>query len=101
MTVTDRETKVEVDLRRGGSKVDSGPLPLPMPTDVSESARFLSLAQLISAKLSTYSARGIHRAQDYADVAKLMAANQLPREFDVAAGVRDLYHTLWDEMNRT
>src|SRR3981189_2978119 len=35
MTVTDRETKVEVDLLPGGKKIDSGPLILPMPTHVS------------------------------------------------------------------
>lgn len=101
MTVTDRETKVEVDLLPGGSKVDSGPLTLPVPTAVSESPMFLSLEQLISAKLSTYIARGIHRAQDYADVAKLMSANQLPREFGVRAEAKGLYQTLWDELNRT
>jgi hypothetical protein len=100
MTVTDRETKVEVDLLPGGSKVDSGPLSLPMPVDVSATPRFLSLDQLISAKLSTYIARGIHRAQDYADVAKLMATNQLPRDFGVRAEVKDLYQTIWDELNR-
>lgn len=93
MTVTDPETEVEVELR-------SWPLALPMPTEVSESPRFVSLEQLISAKLSTYIARGIHRAQDYADVAKLMAANELPREFGVRAEVRELYQSLWDEMYR-
>lgn len=32
MTVTDRETKVEIDLLPGGKKVDPGPLTLAMPT---------------------------------------------------------------------
>src|SRR5215813_979406 len=43
MTVTDRETKVEVDLLPGGGKVDPGPLTLPMPTNVSEQPQILSL----------------------------------------------------------
>src|SRR5258708_5014923 len=36
MTVTDRETRVEIDLLRGGGKVDPGPLTLPMPVQVSD-----------------------------------------------------------------
>jgi len=31
ITLTDRETKVEVDLLPGGKKVDPGPLTLPLP----------------------------------------------------------------------
>ena len=100
MTLTDRETKVEVDLLPGGGKVDSGPLSLPMPMEVSARPRFLTLEKLLSAKLSTYIARGIQRAQDYADVAQLMSVNQLPRDFAVDAPVRDLYQKLWDELNR-
>src|SRR5205809_7450710 len=41
MTVTDRETKVEVDLLPGGKKVDPGPLALPMPTHVSDKPQIL------------------------------------------------------------
>jgi len=43
MTVTDRETKVEVDLFPGGKKVDPGPLTFPMPTQVSEKPQILTL----------------------------------------------------------
>jgi hypothetical protein len=99
MTVTDRETKVEVDLLPGGSKVDTGPLTLPMPTHVSDEPQILTLQCLISSKLSTYMGRGIQRAQDYADVVKLIAVNGLPRDFDVDAKVADLYYKLWDELN--
>ena len=52
MTVTDRESKVEVDLLPGGRKVDPGPLTLPMPTHVSDKPQVLRLEKLISAKLS-------------------------------------------------
>src|SRR6266478_2214544 len=41
MTVTDRETKVEVDLLPGGSKLDPGPLVLPMLTHVSNIPQIL------------------------------------------------------------
>src|ERR1017187_837812 len=91
MTVTDRETKVEVCLLPGGNKVDSGPLTLPMPVDVSDEPQILTLEKLISAELSTYIGRGIERRQDYADVVKLVQANHLPRDYGVDSRVRDEY----------
>ena len=100
MTVTDRETKVEVDVLPGGKKVDPGPLTLPMPIQVSDKPQILSLEKLISAKLSTYMGRGIERTQDYADVVKLVQANHLPREFGVGAKVRDEYHKIWDGLHQ-
>src|SRR3984893_15911147 len=36
MTVTDRETKVEIDVLPGGGRIGPGPLTLPMPTNVSD-----------------------------------------------------------------
>lgn len=99
MTVTDRETRVEIDLLPGGGKVDPGPLTLPMPVDVSEEPQILTLKSLISSKLSTYMGRGIDRAQDYADVVKLIQANQLPRGYGVHLEVLDLYYKIWDELH--
>jgi hypothetical protein len=99
MTVTDRETKVEVDLLPGGRKVDAGPLTLPMPTHVSDKPQILTLQSLISCKLSTYIGRGIQRAQDYADVVKLIEVNHLPREYGIDANVRDSYRKIWDELH--
>jgi hypothetical protein len=99
MTVTDRDTKVEIDLLPGGSKVDTGPLTLPMPTKVSDKPQILALRSLISCKLSTYIGRGIERAQDYADVVKLIQVNSLPRDYDVDPRVRRLYQKLWDEIH--
>jgi hypothetical protein len=100
MTVTDRETKVEVVLLPGGKKVDSGPLTLPLPKHVSEKPQILTLEQLISAKLSTYLGRGIERSQDHADVVKLVQANRLPRDFGVDPKVRDEYHSIWDALHQ-
>ncbi len=99
MTVTDRETRVEVDLLPGGKRVDPGPLMLPMPTQVSEEPQILSLEKLISAKLSTYMGRGIERSQDYADVVKLVQANNLPRDFDVDSKVGEEYRKIWDGLH--
>ena len=100
MTVTDRETKVEVDLLPGGKKVDPGPLTLPMPVYVSDEPQILSLEKLISAKLSTYMGRGMVRARDWADVIELVKANHLPREFDIEPKVRDEYHKIWDGLHQ-
>ena len=99
MTVTDRETKVEIDLLPGGSKVDPGPLALPVPTHISDKPQILALEGLISSKLSTYMGRGIDRAQDYADVVKLIQTNRLPREHGIDPKVRDLYYQIWDELH--
>src|SRR6266496_3318599 len=100
MTVTDRDTKVEVDLLPGGSKIDPGPLTLPVPTHVSNKPQILTLQSLISSKLSTYIGCGIQRAQDYADVVKLIEANHLPREYGVDPKVLDTYEKIWDELHR-
>jgi hypothetical protein len=90
---------VEIDLLPGGDKVDPGPLTLPMPTHVSDEPQLLTLEYLISSKLSTYLGRGIQRIQDYADVAKLIEANELSRAFGVDPKVSGLYHKIWDELH--
>ena len=100
MTVTDRATRVEVDLLPGGKKVDPGPLALPLPTQVSDKPQILTLEKLISAKLSTYMGRGIERSQDHADVVKLIVANSLARDFGVDPSVRKEYHRIWDGLHR-
>jgi hypothetical protein len=98
MTVTDRDTKVEVDLLPGGGKLDPGPLTLPVPTVVSKQPQILTLEKLLSAKLSTYMGRGIDRVQDYADVAKLVKINATPRHFPVSPEVKALYEQIQDEI---
>src|SRR6266704_1023917 len=75
MTVTDRETKVEIDVLPGGGKVGPGPVSFPMPKKVSDKPQILTLTDLISVKLSSYMGSPIDRAQDYADAIKLIQAN--------------------------
>lgn len=98
-TVTDRETRVEIDLLPGGRKVDPSPLTFPMPTVASDEPQFLTLDKLVSAKLPTYMGRGIERMQDYADVVKLVQANHLPRDYHVASEVQGIYQELWDKLH--
>ena len=71
-----------------------------MPTAVYSEPQFLTLEWLISAKLSIYMARGVQRAQDYADVARLTSSNDLPRDFAVEPDVRTAYQKLWDELHK-
>ena len=99
MTVTDRETKVEIDVLPGGGKVGPGPVGFPMPTKVSDKPQILALHDLLSVKLSSYIGSPIDRAQDYADAIKLIQVNRPSREFGVDATVRELYHTLWDRIH--
>jgi hypothetical protein len=99
MTVTDRETKVEIDVLPGGGKVGPGPVSFPMPTKVSDKPQILALPDLISLKLSSYMGSPIDRAQDYADAIKLIQVNHPSREFGVDARVRELYRSLWDQIH--
>ena len=61
MTVTDRESKVEIDLLPGGGKVGPGPLSFPMPTKISEKPQIIALHDLISIKLSSYAGSPIYQ----------------------------------------
>lgn len=100
MTVTDRETKVEIDVLPGGGKVGPGPVAFPMPTKVSEKPQILKLEGLISLKLSSYIGSPIDRAQDYADAIKLIQVNHPTREFaGIAPDVEELYQQLWDQIH--
>jgi hypothetical protein len=86
MTVTDRETRVPVDLLQGGSTVSKGgAFALPMPTEVSGRPVLLTLEDLVSTKLSS------GRQKDLADVVELIKLNRLPRGYGVDASVRDRY----------
>lgn len=101
MTVTDRDTKVEIDVLPGGGKVGPGPVSFPMPTRVSEKPQILDLQELISLKLSSYMGSPINRAQDYADAIKLIQANRTEREFNVDVSVRELYLAVWDGIQKS
>jgi hypothetical protein len=99
-TVTDRETKVEIDVLPGGGNVGLGPVSFPMPTKVSGKPQILALHDLISLKLSSYIGSPIDRAQDYADAIKLIQVNRPPREFGIDSHVLELYYTLWDQIHK-
>ena len=96
MTVTDRVTKIEVDLLPGGGSVGPGPLPLPLPTTVSTQPAIAGLRTLIEIKLSSYLGSPRSRLRDLADVIELIKANHLPRAFDLHPDVSAHYCETWD-----
>jgi hypothetical protein len=95
MTVTDRISKVEVDLLPGGGSVGPGPLPLPMPVIVSTEPTIADLRTLIEIKLSSYLGSPLSRNQDLSDVIALIKANKLSRELALAPAVQSRYEELW------
>jgi predicted nucleotidyltransferase len=101
MTVTDRTTKVEVDLLPGGGSVGPGPLKLPMPEEVSATPTIATLQTLIEIKLSSYLGSPASRIQDLADVTALIKANELPRAFgsSLQAAVANEYWRIWDDLS--
>jgi len=98
MTVTDRQTKFEVDLLPGGGAVGKGPLLLPIPTEVTRTPNIADLKTLIEIKLSSYLGNPGSRLKDAADVVELIKANRIPREFTLNPKVKAEYERLWDEL---
>jgi hypothetical protein len=96
MTVTDRVTKVEVDLLPGGGSVGPGPLRLPSPSVVSSEPAIADLKTLIEIKLSSYMGSPTRRAQDLADVVQLVQVNRLDRGFLVDSAVQAQYRAILD-----
>jgi len=96
MTVTDRNTKVEVDLLPGGGSVGPGPLKLPVPTSLGHEPEIASLQTLIEIKLSSYIGSPISRLRDLGDVVELIKANDLPRDYDLTSLVIEKYTEVWD-----
>ena len=96
MTVTNRVSKVEVDLLPGGGSVGPGPLKLPMPIIITTEPTIADLRTLIEIKLSSYLGSPLSRLRDLADVIELIKRNQLEREFELDQAVRSVYLATWD-----
>jgi hypothetical protein len=98
MTLTDRISKVEVDLLPGGGAVGPAPLLLPMPTHVSTEPTIADLHTLIQIKLSSYLGSPMSRLRDLADVIELIKANHLPRDFELNEAVQSQFIERWDDL---
>ncbi len=91
MTVTDRTSRIEIDLLPGGGAVGPGPLPLPMPVKVDPQPTLIDLKTLLEIKLSSYLGSPLSRTQDLADVIALIKSNQLPADFPLDPAVTPKY----------
>ena len=104
MSLTDRITRIEVDLLPGGGSVGPGPLPLPAAEAVSTMPAFVSLRALVEIKLSSFLGSPASRLRDLADVTELIKANKLTRDFAVDPAVSELFTSTVDglqaEQNR-
>lgn len=98
ITMTDRETKIEVDILPGGGSVGPGPLKLPLPSEVVLEPKMLSFEQLIAVKLSSYMGNNVIRNKDLSDVIELIKANLPPRNLDLPKEVEEEYTSLWDRL---
>lgn len=96
--MTDRENKVTLDLLPAGGTIENAPVHFPMPQTVSKKPILVSLQDLISLKLSSWSTAGAKRSRDHSDVAELIMRRKLPRDLDVNSKVQALYQSLWDEL---
>ena len=95
MTLTDRVSKIEIDLLPGGGSVGPGPLLLPLPTEVSPEPTIVSLSTLIEIKLSSYLGSPLSRLRDLADVIELIRSNTLPLDLPLAPQVAPKYREVW------
>lgn len=98
MTLTDRTTKIEVDLLPGGGSVGPGPLKLPLPVEVTTKPNVLELNQLIATKLSSYLGNKTSRVKDLADVVELIKANSLSKDLNLPSEVRNIYKQTWQKL---
>jgi hypothetical protein len=98
MTLTDRITKIEIDLLPGGGSVGPGPLVLPNPTTISEDPTIADLRTLIEIKLSSFLGSPASRLRDLADVNELIKLNQIPREFPLDLAVQPTFQQTWDAL---
>lgn len=95
--VRDQRNGVFVDLLPAGKVLRRGcQVPFPEPTEVSEEPRFVSLEQLISLKLDSWSNNPTRRLKDKADVVELIQVRHLSRDLNVADAVRQHYVEAWD-----
>ncbi|HZV33424.1 MAG TPA: hypothetical protein VFB72_02520, partial [Verrucomicrobiae bacterium] len=71
-------------------------VPFPLPQKSADKPQIVSLENLISLKLDSWSNSPLRRSQDKADVVALITRRKLPRDLAVAEPVRNLYLELWD-----
>jgi hypothetical protein len=98
-TVKDKRNGILINLLPGGQSLRRGcKVPFPMPSEVWDQPRFVSLEKLISLKLDSWSNSPTRRHKDKTDVIELIKAHHLPRDLAVDEPIRPLYLETWDAL---
>jgi hypothetical protein len=97
--VEDRRNGVKIDLLPAGRVLKRGcKIPFPEPAKVAEKIQFVSLEDLISLKLDSWSGSPVRRHKDKTDVIELIKYRNLPRNLAINPAVRALYTETWDAL---
>jgi hypothetical protein len=97
--VEDRRNGVLIDLLPAGKVLQRGcKVPFPQPDKVAEQLQIVSLEELLSLKLDSWSGAPVRRHKDKTDVIELIKSRHLPRDLAVQPAVRALYLETWDAL---
>lgn len=97
--VEDRRNEVKIDLLPAGRVLKRGcKVPFPEAKTVTDSLQFISLEDLISLKLDSWSGSPNRRLKDKADVVELIKHRGLPRDLAIHPAVLALYTETWDAL---
>ena len=97
--VEDRRNGVEIDFLPAGGVLKQGcKVPFPDVKTVAETPQIISLEELLSLKLDSWSNSPNRRLKDKADVIELIKYRKLPRDVAVNPAVRALYLETWDAL---
>ena len=97
--VEDRRNGVEIDLLPAGKVVKRGcKVPFPQPVKVAEQFQIVSLEELLSLKLDSWSSSPNKRIKDKSDVVELILRRKLPRDLVLNPAVNSLYTGIWDAL---
>lgn len=98
-TVRDARNGILINLLPAGRVLKTGcKVPFPLPQEVWDEPRFVSLEKLVSLKLDSWSNSPNRRLKDKADVIELIKELKLPRAFPVDEAVQPLYRETWDAL---
>src|ERR1051325_6301496 len=94
-----RYNGIFVDLLPAGCVVKQGcKVPFPQPRKITGELQLVSLEQLISLKLDSWTGSPGKRLRDKADVTELILRRNLPRDLAVAPSVQEQYIEIWDTL---
>lgn len=97
--VEDRRNGVLIDLLPAGRVLRRGcKIPFPQPKIVAEELQIVSLEDLISLKLDSWTDSPVRRHKDKSDVIELIMSRSLPRDLIVNPAIRELYVATWDAL---